>query len=317
MTVPSWQKDALSNPELRRDLTRMVRTRAPEADVEDIVQAVLLEAIAAEKAPADPTELRKWVFGIARHEVADRHRRAGRVELTDDPLEAPAASAPHGAADLMRWVEAELPSSPDAEKTLEWMAREADGDKLEAIAAEEKLPAARVRQRVSRLRRFLRERWAAALIVLIAGAAAFLASRLTQRDVPAPVASTRNGELPLEQARELRAGALEQCRQKAWEACVEGLDRARALDPAGDDADAVRAARAAAARGLSHESAPPPSAAPAPSATLAPQPSATPVPTSSAHTAKPVRGSSTSAPLPKFSTPFDSDAPSRPGHSVK
>jgi DNA-directed RNA polymerase specialized sigma24 family protein len=273
------QGAVLSDPELRRALTRMVRTRAPEADVEDIVQATLVEAIASASAPGDPDDLRKWVFGIARHKVVDRHRSAGRVELTEEPMEAEATSAPHGAADLMRWVEAELPGGADAKKTLEWMAREADGDKLEAIAAEENVPAARVRQRVSRLRRLLRERWAAALIAVVVVALAAVGLKMSRSSrSPAPIASTTPAPTPLERAHVLRDAALERCGAGAWKECVEGLDEARQLDPTGDGAQAVRDARAAAARALAPPVAPPSaSVAPAPPSSSAPR--ARPIPT--------------------------------------
>jgi DNA-directed RNA polymerase specialized sigma24 family protein len=277
VTARTRQSVALSDPELRRALTRMVRVRAPEADVEDIVQATLVEAIASGKAPEDLEELRKWVFGIARHKVADRHRSAGRVELTEDPMEAEATSAPHGAADLMRWVEAELPSGPDAQKTLEWMAREADGDKLEAIAAEENVPAARVRQRVSRLRRLLRERWAAALIAVVVIGLAVLGLRKSRSlRSPAPIASTTPVPTPFERARALRDAALERCGAGAWKECLEKLDEARKLDPVGDEARAIQEARAAAERGLAPPVAPP-------SASVAP-----PLPSSSAPVTRPV-----------------------------
>jgi hypothetical protein len=46
------------------------------------------------------------------------------------------------------------------------MLREGDGEKLEHIARDAKLPATRVRKRVSRLRKFLRERWAAELMLV-------------------------------------------------------------------------------------------------------------------------------------------------------
>jgi RNA polymerase sigma factor (sigma-70 family) len=268
VTPPTRQSVALSDPELRRALTRLVRARAPEADVEDVVQSTLVEAIAAENAPQDPEELRKWVFGIARHKIVDRHRKAGRVELTGDELEVAATSAPHSAEDLLRWVESALPENPEAKKTLEWMAREAEGDKLEAIAAEERIPAARVRQRVSRLRRLLRERWAAAaaLGVLVLTAIGYWSSRGPKG--PAPVASVTPSATPFERARAMRDAALERCGAGAWEACVKGLDDARALDPVGDEASAVQEARAAAARRGAPE--PPPSAEPAPSPSAVP-----------------------------------------------
>lgn len=265
----------------------MVRARVAEGDVEDVVQATLADALAAEKAPDPAEEFRKWVFGIARHKIADLHRKAARVELTGDPPEAEATSAPHAAQDLAHWAERELPGGTEAKKTLAWMAREADGEKLESIAAEERLPAARVRQRVWRLRRFFRERWAAAVAVvaiLVATGIAFW--RTLSREAPPPVASSAPGPTPLDEARKLRDAALERCGASAWDECVRGLDHARALDPVGDEAEAVQEARAVAARARLPEM-----PSPTPSATEAPVPSASAAPS-------PPRAVPTSAPRP-------------------
>ena len=68
---------------------------------------------------------------------------------------------PQSALDLMRWAQKELPAGKENEQTLEWMLREGEGEKLETIAAEANVPAPRVRQRVSRLRRYYKARWAA------------------------------------------------------------------------------------------------------------------------------------------------------------
>jgi DNA-directed RNA polymerase specialized sigma24 family protein len=288
---PDPRAALVTDPELRVALVRMVRGRAAEADVDDIVQATLADALAGASAPEDPAELRKWVFGIARHKIVDHHRRASRVELEDSLPEVEATSAPHGANDLLRWVKNELPDDEGAKKTLEWMAREADGDDLESIAAEENLPAPRVRQRVSRLRRLLRERWAIAMavvtLVVIAGGISLWRGRLASTP---PMASTSPAPSAPDRALALRDAALELCRQRSWRACLDGLDQARVLDPAGDQAEVIREARAAARRA---EVAPPASATPepAPSARLAP-PAPTAPPPKAPRRGKSTRGSS-------------------------
>ena len=104
----------------------MVRRRVPEAEVEDIVQTALTEAIQSPHAPTEPDALRKWVFGVAKNKVIDFHRRARREsfdvpELSDGP-------APHDEADLLRWAERELPPGSDARRTLGWMLREGEGE---------------------------------------------------------------------------------------------------------------------------------------------------------------------------------------------
>ena len=160
------EQAALTDTRFRRALTQMVRRRVPESDAEDIVQSSLAEALAAANAPTETDALRRFVWGIARHKVADFYRRARREKLDVPEMAAP--GAPHTEQDLLRWATRELPDVKDAEQTLEWMLREGEGEKLEAIAEAENLPAPRVRQRVSRLRRHLRERWAVELAALAA-----------------------------------------------------------------------------------------------------------------------------------------------------
>ena len=260
----------LPAPELRSGLVRFVRGRVPESDVEDVVQATLADAFAAREAPSEAEELRRWVFGIAKNKIVDVHRKGGR-ELPKEGVgdEASAESAPMSARDLLRWAETELPEAEGAQSTLEWMLREGDGEKLEHIAEEAQVPAPRVRQRVSRMRKYFRSRWAAQLAAAATLAIVGLAiwTWLASRDKPKPEEIAREVP-PDERARELRRIALERCQARDFAPCLEGLDRAKAIDPVGDEALAIQEARAAAARGQ----APAPSAAPAPE----PAPSAAP-----------------------------------------
>ena len=143
---PAATKTLLGDPALRRALTDFVRRRVPPSDVDDVVQTVLMDALAAPNAPADPRELTRWTLGVARHKVADLHRRVHR----EPPAELPdleAAPAPIEEIEMARWAEEQAGSSRDARQTLAWMAREGEGEKLEAIATDEQVPAARVRQR--------------------------------------------------------------------------------------------------------------------------------------------------------------------------
>ncbi|MBI2389636.1 MAG: sigma-70 family RNA polymerase sigma factor [Deltaproteobacteria bacterium] len=273
----------LADPSLRAALVAMVRRRVPAPEVDEIVQATLTEALASRGCPDDPERIRRWVHGIARHKIVDFHRRHRREhtahEHESEVLESvPADSAPHDAVDLLRWAEREMPETHG--RTLEWLLREGEGEKLEEIANEAALPAPQVRQRVARLRRHFRTRWAAqvaaavALLALAIVAAALL--RRTDREAVKPVIAPD----PVARARELRRESLSKCAAGAWDPCVKGLDEAAALDPAGDSADEVRKAREAAARAKLPpapssvpSSAPPvPKSAPtvAPSVTVAP-----------------------------------------------
>ena len=264
--------------ELRNALTRMVRARVPAQDAEDIVQAALIEAIGSPHAPQEPEALRRWLFGVAKNKIVDFHRKQRRE--TFELPEVEAAGATHEEKDLLRWAEDALPEGREAEQTLEWMLREGEGEKLEAIAASEKLPAPRVRQRVSRLRRHLKANWQrevavlAALGVIVTMFLLYLRGRKDEnitRDIrPVPSVSPDRVEL----AKRTRERALERCQKTDWAGCLRDLDEARALDPAGDTAPAVQKARDDANRALdpapTAPSAPPPTPSAPPSAILAP-----------------------------------------------
>ncbi len=265
----------------------MIRRRAPSSEVEDLVQSTLADALASTRAPDDPDELRRWVFAIARHKIADHHRRSGREEPRELP-EIEATSAPHSARDLMRWAENALPDGEKAKETLDWMLREGHGEKLEAIAAEARMPAPVVRKRVSRLRQHLRERWA--LDVTVAFVAITLASGFwyyQSRHAPIPIAKEApSAFVPqvsrLDKAKELRRQAFDQCEHSNWQDCITALDQAADLDRDGDADSRVGEARRKALDGLR----PPP----IPSSVQAPQPRPTPTTAPRVPRAPPRRG---------------------------
>jgi DNA-directed RNA polymerase specialized sigma24 family protein len=178
----------LAGDDIRRGLTALLRRRVPGQEVDDLAQTILCDALAAGHVPSDPEELRRWLVGIARHKIADYHRRQARVGARDGG-EAPlatyaAAPAPLEERDVLQQLLGEVRSRRDVE-TLEWLVREHGGEQLADIAKESGLEAANVRQRVSRLRRVLRSRWAGAVGVLIVVAAATAA--LWPREVPVAI----------------------------------------------------------------------------------------------------------------------------------
>jgi len=240
----------LSEPARLRALTQSIRAKVPSRDVEDIVQTTLADALAAAEPPLDLATFDRWLFGIARHKIADFYRRNGRDVIldSDDLADNQAEANPQSARDLLHWVNGELPKEPDAPRTLEWMLREASGDQLESIAKEHQLAAPTVRQRISRLRRHLRTRWAAAaaLSLLIIIGYRLLRPQHSQPIIQPEVAQRD----PLIRARDIRSSALATCHSGMWERCVKELDRAKALDPTGDTTEEVQQARLGAARVL-------------------------------------------------------------------
>jgi hypothetical protein len=216
--------------------------------------------------------MRRWVFAIGRNKVADYHRRSGR-ERREELGEVESEATPQAVGDLLHWVEKVLPEGEKAHEALHWMLREGDGEKLETIAAEARLPAPQVRKRVSRLREHFRERWvlelsALALLALVITAAALL---LRKHPAPLPEAVDMPASPPTSPPHrrpvdELRERALERCERQAWQECLAGLDEAKELDPAGDASEVVERARKRAADGLE----PAPAPAPTPHDTVRP-----------------------------------------------
>jgi DNA-directed RNA polymerase specialized sigma24 family protein len=268
------RKTFLSDPTLLSALGAHVRSRVPSADAEDVVQSVLADALIAEGAPHDDAEaLRRWLYGVARNKIADFYRRTRREQPTDDmgAVESPSSGRASG-KDLLTWAEKELPPGSEAKRTFEWMLREGDGEKLESIAASEKLPAPRVRKRVSRMREHFRARWAAYVAGLVAAGLAIIVAVYVFHKKPEPEARIVP-DSPLELAQKERARALEACARAAWTECVDGLDRAAVGDPTGDADPRVVQARDDARKAKSPP--PVPSAVPLPlptaSATTAPR----------------------------------------------
>lgn len=288
-------------PDLRKALVAMVRKRVPESEVEDVVQSALAEAVESPHAPSEPEALRRWIFGVAKNKVVDYHRRNGR--LTYELPELEGKPAPHVEVDLLRWAEKNLPEGEEARKTLDWMILEGEGEKLESIATSEKVPAPRVRQRVSRLRRHLKANWQkeVALLAALGVAISVIVFFVLKKKEPEPIAHDPNA-LPIPRAAQMRKDALDLCARAEWRKCVDGLDDAKRLDPAGDTRPDVVKAREDAKNALTPAPAPPTDLAPKPE----PSTIFTPPPPPTASSLPPVAPkpqSTTPAPEPKKAAP--------------
>ena len=168
--------DALLDAGTRRIVAAIVRRWVPARDVEDVVQSVFCEALAAGGAPPDDAvDVRRWLTGIARHKAVDYHRRRGRENVVLGASEDVETQAPpYEAREALDRV-MEHARDSRARQTLEWLVREHEGEALSAIAARERIAPTAVRQRVSRMRRALRRDLAWALVgtfVLASGAIA-------------------------------------------------------------------------------------------------------------------------------------------------
>jgi len=248
LSIRTQNAALLSDPALREGLLNYARRRLPAAEVEDLVQNALTEALTAPTPPSDPAEFRRWVHGIARHKIADTFRRRDRLPIPTADIDHNAAQPIPSIAELGQWVERELPKTETAHATLHWLLREGDGETLDEIARDVNVPAPRVRQRVSRLRRHFHARWmalsaAGLLSLLVAGT---LIHRAKSPDADSAGIS-RESFGPLERARVLRQKGLERCAAGAYEECIAALDEAKGLDPSGEQARAISEARAAAA----------------------------------------------------------------------
>jgi len=304
----------LGDRAILRQLQSFVSGRVPSGEVEDVVQTVLCVALGAPKLPAREEDLRRWLFGIARHKIADHHRAASRQGPVGTP-EIGVAPPPYEARAMVDWAEGAARSEFRSSETLRWMAREGEGEALATIAADENLPPARLRQRVSRLRRALKRRWGRELALAVgAGLLVLLGWMLWTQPNPHPVVRDRSRSTPdpaTERGRQMRAGAMRACSEQRWSACLDGLDRAKRLDPAGDRQPAVGTARQQAIEALSEP-------APQPPSSTTSSPTATPTDPTSPSPAPTATSASTTRPVPKRLSPKPSGPRStKPGTGLK
>ena len=157
--------DYLASPATRSSLHAYVRRRGLSDSADDLVQTVLCDALAVEAVPDRSSELPRFVTGIARNKVVDEHRRRSRWKRADlpDDLEAPRSTE---AREALRRIEQDV-VEPEERRALSWLVREHAGDSLYLIALEQALEPSTLRQRLCRLRKSLRARYLAPLVVAL------------------------------------------------------------------------------------------------------------------------------------------------------
>jgi DNA-directed RNA polymerase specialized sigma24 family protein len=161
-------RDYIAAPTTRSTLNAYARHRGLQDCADDVVQTVLCDALAVEAVPVDADDVPRWLNGIARHKVADEHRRRTRRSSVEPPEGS--TSPDHEAKDLLRRIEGEL-QEPNDRQTLEWLKREHAGEALCEMARAAALAPETLRQRVARFRRKLRARYLVPLGMLLALAA--------------------------------------------------------------------------------------------------------------------------------------------------
>jgi hypothetical protein len=238
---------------VKQALDRWIHGRVPAADAADMVQNVL-EALLVHGNPPDTVDgLVGLGLTMLRHDLLDhrRHRKTvRRVEagpLEDDQHERVAAAVPVEAWDgidvkrragVVRHLVGRGKITGGDVELLERAEREG----YPAIAAELGITDTALRVRAHRKRAVLREGWARYVAYGISGITVLLIVAYV-RNRPEPIGHGHiepdtSVALPLptprERAAQLRALAHEACDHARWQECLDRLDEAQPLDPAGD-----------------------------------------------------------------------------------
>ncbi len=275
-----------NDPALRRRLMGNRRWHeVPERKIEDIVHTTLCDAWARRHTwPATIEELDKLLFISLRGDRIDDLRKEGRAPLLRkkrtgqqadeggsppdaDAEDSPAMAVTTPVADAredLRWASRYVESRPGLRRAFVWMIEMHMGMKAAEIGARDGSSANTVTLAVSRLRAQLGAAYRALIVLFAVGVVTWAyfwrrgvddTARPGPRPVPTVVAP--EGPAPTTQAppapsaEDLRARALAECAAKKWSACLEDLDRAQDLDPDGERAPRVKAARTAIGRALS------------------------------------------------------------------
>jgi DNA-directed RNA polymerase specialized sigma24 family protein len=255
--------DFVVNPDIVGAVTRYgARNGVFEQDLADYVAEVQTRAIEHVEANGAPKDAAGWegmMIRIARNYLCDRcDKRKTAKKWNAGLCEAPDDFVPLGAGEgeekdpvdrrrqltvlLEMFERGEMP-----EQGREILEGVADGMKAPAIGAELGLPAKEVRRRLTVMRRsYFKRLHVLGLMVLVI----VLFAVHVRVGGPPEVSQPAPGEVdagtdatPEDAAARIREEALRACDEGKWEECEERLDRAREMDPAGEEAPEVRRAR--------------------------------------------------------------------------
>jgi DNA-directed RNA polymerase specialized sigma24 family protein len=233
------------------------RKGVPGSDVENVVQDTISSACIARKLPGGSGDARdKYVFGILGYKIADYWRDTYTQKEIAERAEAyfaahAVAADPVAERDVFDKLVTAVKARQHSD--LRCLLRHKIGQvPMTTIAREQGEDYEAFAKRMKRLWRQLQ-----AAVGVMGGVFALLLVIFHPRpdhplafDEPGPVAlnepavSTHIGETdPTDWAQVLRGEAFRACMDNKWYECLEGLDAARELDPAGDHDPVVAAAR--------------------------------------------------------------------------
>lgn len=252
----------LSDPDFVESIeTTLSKRGVPKRDVPDLVQEALMAAIASEQLPESEDEARQYVCGIARNKARmlwRKKRTRGEVVFDEDDGSAhtPADHAPVEARDALEKVTAFIPES--RWQSFQWFQRITFGESLADVARAEGVDYATAHARVARLRVDLRS-WATQIGVAVAALLLVLVAFRLLRPRPEPQIAPDNGPYrappappsrpagptgqELDDARDFRQKAIDDCGAKLWMECQRDLDEAKMRDSASEADPRVEALR--------------------------------------------------------------------------
>ena len=226
------------------------------ADAEDIFQTACMKALDEDDWPAEEKPTLTWLFKITRntcydHLRAEKRRRDREVSLDDLDVSEETQARDEG-KDLKDFIEVTLLEKPNIVSGIAMLVEHhVVGNDVTDIAAKHSIPTRLVYERMASARAAIRSGYQVGGGLVAALALLLILIRFPGDDrsgVGAGIGHHPHPEIPLVPApppdpTEMRTKALELCREKRYAPCLEGLNRARRIDPAGEKDPKVIQAR--------------------------------------------------------------------------
>jgi DNA-directed RNA polymerase specialized sigma24 family protein len=228
----------LSDPETHKAIRKILRLRGvPRQDLHDEMSTVLMDAMVAPNLPLDdPERARAYLGGIARNKAIgnanDRKEAAENTVALDDV--GPGVAAPSAETQpetRVLAVDAQKKGLSLFPRTFGWFVRvRVKGDSPEDVARDHNVSAGYVRSEVSTIGRTLATVLGAGMVAILL--LVFGPWKRQPDWAERPYAQRR--AVPVLDAAALRDRAKKLCDAGEWQACMEDLDAASELRPAGE-----------------------------------------------------------------------------------